>query len=167
VNTSSGIPSSRIGPDPVFASYPSTPAQDDRPAASVLFPADPAAGAQQYPRFVLGASQFGNPGIATVRARHDQASDQWVIAITLTHSGATAWNAVALLNFHAYVAFVLDGQVLSAPLIEPNQTGFASFGALMEIAGNFTAAGANDLAAVLGSGSLPVPFTLQSETTVR
>jgi len=164
VNTTTGQPAT-IGPDPVFAPTPSTPTQDDQPAAAVLLPADPVAGAQQYPRFVLGAAQLGNSDIGSAQARFDQAIDGWLIDVTLTPSGTTAWNAMALQNFHQYVAFDLDGQVLSAPLIEPNQTTFASFGGEMEISGTFTATTAKTIAAVLGNGPLPVPFTLLSQTT--
>lgn len=166
VNTTTGQPAHQIGPDPVFATVASTPAQDDEPAHSVLLPADPLAGAQQYPRFVLGASQFGNAGIASAQARDDQTIDQWTIGITLTPAGATTWNAVALLNFHAYLAFVLDGQVLSAPLIEPQNSTFASFGNQQEISGNFTSTIAKTIAAVLASGPLPGPFILQSQATL-
>jgi preprotein translocase subunit SecD len=165
VNTTTGQPAHVIGPDPIFASTPSTPAQDDEPAHSVLLPADPVVGAQEYPRFVLGAAQLGNVDIASAQARSDQSVDGWVIDVTLTPSGTTDWNAMALPNFHAYVALDLDGQVISAPLIEPNNSSFSSFGDQMEISGTFTAATAKTIAAVLGNGPLPVPFTLLSQET--
>jgi preprotein translocase subunit SecD len=154
-----------IGPDPVFASTPSTPARDDEPAHSVLLPADPLAGPQQYPRFVLGAAQLGNADIAGARAQRDPSIGQWTIDVTLTPTGTTDWNAMTLQNFHQFVALDLDGQVLWAPLIQPNQPTFAPFGNDTEISGNFTATSAKTLAAVLGNGPLPVPFTLQSQTT--
>jgi preprotein translocase subunit SecD len=166
VNTNSGQPTNTIGPDPAFATVPSTPEADDEPATSVLLPADPAAGAQQYPRFVLGAAQFGNAGIAGAQAQLDTTIDSWIVDLTLTTSGATEWNAMAQLNFHQYVAIILDGGVLSAPLIEPASTTFSNFGNKMVISGNFNATLAKDLAAVLSSGPLPVGFTLQSLTTV-
>ncbi|HEY5026707.1 MAG TPA: hypothetical protein VII76_17150 [Acidimicrobiales bacterium] len=165
VNTMTGQPANHIGPDPIFATVASTPPQDDEPATSVLLPADPLAGAQQYPRFVLGASQFGNAEIAQVQAHTNRNFAPPVIDVTLSPAGATTWNAVALLNFHAYLAFVLDEQVISAPLIEPQNSTFSSFGTQMEISGNFTPTIAKTIAAVLASGPLPVPFTLQSQTT--
>ncbi len=58
INTDTGQPTNTIGPDPAFATVPSTPEVDDEPAGDVLLPADPAAGAQQYPRFVLGANRI-------------------------------------------------------------------------------------------------------------
>jgi preprotein translocase subunit SecD len=166
VNTTTGQPGNTIGPDPIFASYPSTPAQDDDPADSVLLPADPAAGAQQYPRFVLGPAQLSNPDMAHVQAHIDQNIGGWVVDVTLTSSGANRWNAVALANFHAYLAIDMDGAVLEAPLMEPNNFTFTSFGNRMEISGSFTPTEAKSIAAVLGSGALPVPFKLLSLTTV-
>ncbi|HVA04070.1 MAG TPA: hypothetical protein VMU64_10005 [Acidimicrobiales bacterium] len=171
VNTTSGIPANTIGPDPIFTSSPSTPAQDEEPASSALLPADPVAGAQQYPRFVVGAVQFNNSDvnadIASVTAQFIRADAIWAVDITLTRSGATVWDALALLNFHSYIALELDGEVLSAPLLQPNQPTFSSFDGKMEISGNFTETEAKGLAAVIGSGPLPVPFSLQSLTPRR
>ncbi len=168
VNTTTGQPSNTIGPDPIFASSPSTTAHDEEAASSALLPADPATGAQQYPRFVLGAVQFNNSDvnadIASVAAQFDQADHIWDVDITLTTSGAKVWNAVALLNFHSFIAAELDGEVLSAPLIEPNESTFSSFGVQMVITGNFTEKEAKNTAAVIGSGPLPVPFSVQSLT---
>lgn len=175
VNTNTGIPTNTIGPDPIFASYPST--HDGDPSSTVLLPANPAAGAQQYPRFVLGAIQFNNSGansniapeIAAAAAKYEKFTG-WLIDIALTTSGATTWNTVAQLNFHAYVGIVLDGEVLSAPLIQPNESTFSSFEGMIELSvgGDTTAiaAEAKSLAAVIGSGPLPVPFSLQSLTSL-
>ena len=70
-------------------------------------------------------------------------------------------------NFHSYVALDLDGQqALSAPLIEPTNSSFSSFGGQMEISGTFTATTAKTIAAVLGNGPLPVPFTLETHETL-
>jgi hypothetical protein len=109
VNTTTGVPAHTIGPDPIFASSPSTAAEDDEPASSVLLLADPAAGVQRYPRFVLGAAQFNNSGIAKVEAQYDRSISGWLVNITLTTPGATEWNAIALVNFHAFIAIDLDG----------------------------------------------------------
>jgi preprotein translocase subunit SecD len=166
INTNTGQPTNTIRPDPAFATVPSTPEADDEPAGDVLLSTDPAAGAQEYPRFVLGAAQFDNAGIAGAQAQFETDISSWTVEVTLTTLGATAWNAMAQENFHQFVAADLDGAVLWAPLIQPNNTTFTSFGATMEIGGAFNATSAQDLAAVLNSGPLPVGFTLQSLTTV-
>jgi preprotein translocase subunit SecD len=166
VNTNTGIPANTIGPDPIFASYPST--HGDDPSSTVLLPADPAVGAQQYPRFVLGPAELSgsNLDVASSQAQFDRQNSAWVVDVTLASSSAVQWDVVAQQNLHAYLGFDVDGGILEAPLIEPNQSTFASFRGQMVISGNFTATEAKDIAAVLGSGPLPVPFNLQSLTSV-
>ena len=168
-NTTTGQPTNTIGPDPIFAPYPST--RDDDPSSTVLLPADPATGTQQYPRFVLGPTQLSgsNLDVASSQGRFDQQNGAWVVDVTLASSSATQWDVVAQRNFHAFIAVDLDGEVLSAPLIQPNQSAFASFGGRIEVSvsgDNVTAAAdAKSLAAVIRSGPLPVPFNLQSLTS--
>jgi hypothetical protein len=156
VNTTTGQPSHDIPPAPAFASYPST--QNDNPRNVVLLPDDPVAGAQQYPRFVLGHAALGTTAIATASAVLDTTIDQWVVTYNLTPAGARAWDRVARANFHEYVALDLDGLVESAPLIQPNQDVFTSFGGRGEISGDFTPVSARSLAAVIASGPLVVPL---------
>src|ERR1019366_8137568 len=166
VNTNTGIPANTIGPDPIFASYPST--HGDDPSSTVLLPADPAVGAQQYPRFVLGPAQLSGSDLDVARsqAQFDRQNSAWVVDVTLASSSAVQWDVAAQQSLHAFIAGDLDGEVLWEPLIEPNGSNFASFRGQMVISGNFTASEAKDIAAVLGSGPLPVPFSLQSLTSV-
>ena len=59
------------------------------------------------------------------------------------------------------LAIVLDGKVISAPVIrEPIRGGRG------QISGSFTVAGANDLALLLRAGALPAPLTILEERTV-
>ena len=58
-------------------------------------------------------------------------------------------------------AIVLDGKVLSAPVIREPITGGAG-----QISGNFTVQQASDLAALLRAGALPAPLTVIEERTV-
>ncbi|EQD38602.1 preprotein translocase subunit SecD, partial [mine drainage metagenome] len=83
----------------------------------------------------------------------------------MTSSGSAAWDSVAQANFHAMVGIDLDGVVESAPIIQPGQSAFSSFGGNGQISGNFTEKTAKDLALVLQYGSLPVTLQrLTSET---
>ncbi len=91
-------------------------------------------------------------------------TDAWVIDITLASTSATQWDVVAQQSLHAYVGFDLNGAILEAPLIQPNQSTFASFQGKMEISSNMSETEAKGLAALIGSGPLPVPFSLQSLT---
>jgi preprotein translocase subunit SecD len=58
-------------------------------------------------------------------------------------------------------AIVIDGKILSAPVIQTAITGGSG-----EITGNFTAESANDLAINLSSGALPVKLNVIEQTTV-
>jgi len=153
-----------IMPDPSFAPYPDTSSAHDGPSATVLLPGDPAAGAQQYTRFVLGPAGLNGSDIATAYAQYDDATSSWIVDVTVKPDAVAQWNAIAEQSFHAYLGFDLDGQVLSAPLIQPLQTAFTSFGGQIQISANFTGTEAKGLAAVLGTGPMPVRLSLQSLT---
>jgi preprotein translocase subunit SecD len=162
VNTTTGIPGNNIPANPVFAPYLST--KNDDPAQTVLLPSDPQSGLQQYPRFVLGPSQLKGTAIASSVAQFDTQNSQWVVSYTLKQ--VTPWDTVAQENFHQYVAIDLDGFVESAPLIQPNNTTFGSFGGKGQISGNFTQATAKTLALQLNYGSLPVKLSVLTQETV-
>jgi preprotein translocase subunit SecD len=64
-------------------------------------------------------------------------------------------------NVGKYLAIILDGQVISCPVIRsviPHGRGV--------ISGNFSAEDANDLSTLLQSGALPVPLTILQSRTV-
>jgi hypothetical protein len=159
VDTTTGVPANIIPADPTFSSYPNTSAQDDDPAGTVLLRAASDARPQAYARFVLGPAQLNGSGLSAVSTQELNA-DQWEVDLKFP---TAQWDTVAQLNFHQYVAIDLDGQVLSAPLIEPQSNAFVSFRGQLGF-GSFTATEAKELAAVLGSGPLPVTLRLQSLT---
>ena len=108
---------------------------------------------------------------------------EWTVALTLTPSGADRWNAwtskynttqnatvvagqsgvcaasgaVPCSNF---VAFTLDGQVISAPITQ------AALSTNTQISGNFTADTARALAQELNYGKLPVSFRTEQNQRV-
>jgi len=151
-----------VVPDPAFTSIASTPPSHDDPVRTVLLPAQSVSGSSgtEAARYVLGPAQLDGSSIAGVEARHE--ASQWIIDITLTPAGSVRWDAVAEQNFHMIVGIDVDGQVISAPMIEPSNTAFVSFGGRFQISGNFTAAQAKDLAVILGHGPLAPAFELQS-----
>lgn len=159
-NAVEGYTASSIPPDPAFAHYPSS--KSDNPNATVLLPGDPAAGSQQYPRFVLGKAAPGALAVASASALFDTSVNQWAVMYTLTRSGSRAWDEAAQASFHQYIAVDLDGLVESAPIIQPTSFAFASFEGRGEISGNFRAAYAKTLAALLASGPLAAPLRLSA-----
>ena len=161
VSVATQQPAHQVPPDPQFAAYPSTPASQDEPHQTVLLA--PASGsAQQYPRFVLGPAQMVLTGVTGASALFIQSVDGYDVHVTLDAAAAQAYDAVAQQNFHAYVAFDLDGAVLEAPLIEPASASFASFEGQLDLRASFTAAEAKTLAAIIASGPLPVRLSVAS-----
>ncbi|HKT53303.1 MAG TPA: protein translocase subunit SecD [Caulobacteraceae bacterium] len=75
--------------------------------------------------------------------------------------GAARFADVTSQNVGKRFAIVIDGKILSAPVIESAITGGSG-----EITGSFTAEAANDLAINLSSGALPVKLNVIEQTTV-
>jgi preprotein translocase subunit SecD len=73
---------------------------------------------------------------------------------------------VARRFFHEILTIDFDGQVVSAPVIEPTQARFNSFDGRLEISGNFTRRSAEILATDLNSGPLVTPLTPMTRKTV-
>jgi preprotein translocase subunit SecD len=163
-NVNGGYTTNNIPPDPAFGNEPSTPQGSDNKLSTVLLP--DAAGGGIYARYVLGPSVLEGTAIAKAQAQFDTTANQWVVSYDLTGSGSGAWDRVAQQSFHAYLGIDLDGQVVSAPIIQPQQQAFSSFAGKGQISGNFTQATANTLALELNYGALPVPLKILTQTTV-
>jgi preprotein translocase subunit SecD len=160
VNTSTGNPTNNIGLDPQYTNIKSTPSQNDIATQTVLLPG---LGSSSL-RYVLGPSQLSGTAVKSAVAQQNQIG-AWVVNYTLTSTGSPAWDKVAQANFHAILAIELDGVVQSAPLIQPNQATFTSFGGQGEISGSFTESSAKNLALAMQFGALPVrliPLTTQT-----
>ncbi|OJF89940.1 protein translocase subunit SecDF [Pararhizobium antarcticum] len=88
-------------------------------------------------------------------------SNDPVVDVTLDADGATRLAQVTARNTGMTLAILLDGQVISTPVIRTAITGGA-----VQVSGNFSAEGANDLAVLLNAGALPVPLTVVEERTI-
>ncbi|MGH9029745.1 MAG: SecDF P1 head subdomain-containing protein [Acidimicrobiales bacterium] len=159
VNIGIGQPQDNVPPDPALARFPSsTPAYNDSdPGQDVLIPSTNDSyltNGQSGPRLLLGPSSVSNGGISSAMAVFN--TPDWDVELNFTTSGAVQWDLLAQEQFHAYIAFDLDGQVISAPLTLPAQSTFTSFDGRVQISGNFTRASATGLVSELDSGSLPV-----------
>ena len=144
-----------IAPDPALASYPSTSAaaNDSNPDTAVLVAVDAAAA----DRDLLGPVVLDHRAVASARA--DSQDAQWLVDVTLTEAGASAWDAVAKQYFHEVLAFDVDGVAVSAPLMQPSQATFTSFDGKIQVSGNLTERTATQLAAILTSGPLTVALS--------
>jgi preprotein translocase subunit SecD len=136
-----------------FYSYPNTPRSQDKPSATVVLPE--IQHGKDVARYELGPAGLTGSALSSATAALGSTGD-WVVDFTLTSKGSPKWNALAKANFHKQIAIVLDGNVVSAPEIQPSQSTFTSFNGRGEISGNFTHASADSLALVLRYGALPV-----------
>jgi preprotein translocase subunit SecD len=91
----------------------------------------------------------------------DQRSNEPVVTFRFNARGGKKFGDVTSANVNRPFAIVLDGTVISAPVIrEP------ILGGTGQISGNFTVASAQDLALLLRAGALPAPLTILEERTV-
>jgi SecD/SecF fusion protein len=83
------------------------------------------------------------------------------VSLTLNAKGAQIFANVTATNVGKRLAIVLDGKVVSAPVIrEAIPSGQA------QISGNFNIEQANDLSVILRAGALPAPVIVEEERTV-
>lgn len=183
VNTSTGEPQNSPSPDPALASYPDsgcapTPS-DPHPSypncaadydaahqnSDVILTASSSSG-ESGTRYLLGPVGLAGSQISSAQSTLPTGGTGWVVDLNLKSAGSAQWDALAQKQFHAYIAIDLDGEVLSAPLTQPTQSTFSSFGGKVQISGNFTQSSANTLALDLNYGSLPVRLVLLTHETV-
>ena len=88
-------------------------------------------------------------------------NNQNEVAIEFTDEGAQKFADLTSANVGRTIAILLDGEVISAPVIQG-----AIMGGSGVITGNFTIESASDLAMLLRSGALPAPLEVLEERTV-
>ena len=91
----------------------------------------------------------------------DERTAQPVVSFRLDSVGAKKFADITRVHVGEPFAILLDGKVLSAPVIREPITGGSG-----QISGDFTPAEASSLAALLRAGALPVPLTVIEERTV-
>ncbi len=84
-----------------------------------------------------------------------------VVNFRFDKEGAERFAEITTANVGRQLAIVLDGQVITAPVIQSAITGGRG-----EISGQFTVAEASDLALLLRAGALPAPLKVIEERTV-
>jgi preprotein translocase subunit SecD len=91
----------------------------------------------------------------------DPQTGEPVVNFRFNVAGATAFGTATTNNIGRVFAIVLDGEVISSPVIRSAIQGGAGF-----IQGDFTPESARDLATLLRSGSLPAKFTVVERRVV-
>ncbi|WP_374569946.1 protein translocase subunit SecD [Phenylobacterium sp.] len=99
--------------------------------------------------------------LTDAQQRFDQQTGQAVVTFRFNSQGARRFGDATSQNIGKRFAIVLDGKVISAPVIQGAITGGSG-----QITGNFTAQSANDLAVLLRAGALPAPLTVEEQRTV-
>jgi preprotein translocase subunit SecD len=167
-NVAAGYTSNNVPPDTQYVTSPSTSVQKpDYAKSTVLLPGLAASGsANGGERYVLGPSQMTGHSIASATATQN-ATGQWVVDYNLAGAaGSALWDKVAAQNFHQLLGIELDGQVYSAPIIQPTQTSFSSFQGRGEISGSLTQGDAQNLAQAMNFGALPISLKAATSETV-
>jgi len=95
------------------------------------------------------------------KPRMDNQTNQTVVNFTLDRVGSKRFGKATSNNIGKRLAIVLDGKVISAPVIRD-----AIVGGSGQISGDFTFQSATDLALLLRSGALPAPMNIIEERTV-
>jgi preprotein translocase subunit SecD len=167
-NSPAGYSSSNVPPDQQFEAYPSTSVdKPDYANSTVLLPglAGACDGSNEV-RCVLGPSQMTGHAIGSAQATQN-ATGAWVVDYSLAGSANSAlWDKVAAENFHQLLGIELDGDVYSAPIIQPTQASFSSFAGKGEISGNLTQSDAQNLAQAMNFGALPITLKAATSETV-
>ncbi len=99
--------------------------------------------------------------LTDARAATDQQTGQWVVNFTFNAVGARRFADITRANVGRPFAIVLDGKVISSPVIREPITGGRG-----QISGSFNAQSASDLALLLRAGALPAPLTVIEENTI-
>jgi SecD/SecF fusion protein len=99
--------------------------------------------------------------LADAAAGFDQRTGQPVVTFRFDTAGARRFAEITRTHVGEPFAIVLDGKVLSAPVIQEPITGGAG-----QISGSFSVAETTSLAALLRAGALPVPLHVIEERTV-
>ncbi len=164
--SSTGFTQPPVLPDPALSAYATTsPAQDAAsPNAFALLPKlnNPSDAPQ---RFLVGPTLLTiTSKVASATVVRASFSGGWIVNVRLNPEESRQWDQVAAEYFHRQLAIDLNGVIVEAPLIEPDNTSFSSFDGQMQLLAT-TKSGADDLVAALTSGPLVVPLNPKAHHT--
>ena len=105
-----------------------------KPGQCVVYP--DLQGGDDAPRYYLGPAEVTTADVRKARAELVPGNG-WTVRLDLSKAGSRAWDDLTREQFHGQVAFVVDGQVVSVPTIQPANATFESFGGVAVISGAF------------------------------
>jgi SecD/SecF fusion protein len=105
--------------------------------------------------------EIDGSNLTSASAGQDSRTGEWVVHFGLDRLGTKRFADISTRHVGEPFAIVLDGKVISAPVIrEP------ILGGQGQISGNFSVQDANDLAVLLRAGALPAPLTVVEERSI-
>ena len=131
------------------------------PPGTMRLPADDEVDSAGNPRLYPIRKRVMVSGDSLVDSQPTFQDNQAVVSFRFDSSGAKKFGRVTQENVGRPFAIVLDGKVISAPVIRE-----AILGGSGVISGNFNAQSAKDLALLLRAGALPAPMKILEERTV-
>ncbi len=108
------------------------------------------------PNYIRRRPELTGNELVSARVERDDGG-RVVVGFKLNDKGAAVMRKVSSRNIGRQMAIVLDGEVMSAPVMQ------SEIGATGQICGGFTQAEAKRLAVDLNAGALPVPLTILAE----
>ncbi|MBB6259768.1 SecD/SecF fusion protein [Paenochrobactrum gallinarii] len=133
------------------------PVNDTPPPGVSILP--DAKDGMQYP--IEDQVALSGERLTDARAGFDQRTNEPIVSFRFDSLGARQFAEITTKNVNRPFAIVLDGKVLSAPVIREPITGGSG-----QISGNFTVEESVVLSALLRAGALPAPLTVIEERTV-
>ena len=131
------------------------------PAGSRLYDSDDEVDANGLPVQYVVKKRIMVSGEHLIDAQPSFQDNQPVVAFSFDVVGARKFGDVTSQNVGRPFAIILDGKVISAPVIRSAITGGRGI-----ISGNFTVQATTDFALLLRAGALPAPLTILEERTV-
>jgi len=129
------------------------------PPGSAVYPADDSAVQENY--LLKKRAIISGGDLVDAQPSFDQRTNEPIVTFRFNSSGARRFGDVTSENVGRPFAIVLDGKVISAPVIQE-----PILGGTGQISGDFSVEEANNLAILLRSGALPASLTILEERTV-
>lgn len=111
-------------------------------------------------KYLLAKSKVLGTDVDKADFTFDPQRSQWIVTLSFNSEGQNRWTNLTTETKDKQVAVVLDNEVVSAPTIQERIAGDA------EITGSFTRNEAQNLAAQLRYGALPLTFKVQNQFQV-
>jgi preprotein translocase subunit SecD len=133
------------------------------PEGTQLLPADKEIEPDGKPRMYLIQRRISVAGdrLTDAQPGTNQQTGEWVVNFKFDGVGARQFGEVTRQNVGRPFAVVLDGKVITAPVIREPILGGSG-----QISGSFNPQSASDLAVLLRAGALPAPLIVLEERTV-